>query len=81
MKFNVSAHEESLESEDLLMYAQCVGFMAYWCEKHDGARGKDAREIFDEFRDNVTTAMKTMALEGETDAGRNYGLRPDQSEC
>lgn len=77
MRFSLSCHKGASD-EDLLLYAQSVGFIAYWCEKNDGAHGKNAQEIFEEFRDNVTSTMKLTALEGDYSGSGNTGLRSDK---
>ncbi len=39
-------------------YKSCVSFLASWLAHQDGANGKDAVELFDEFKSNVCLVMK-----------------------
>ena len=66
MHLKLSAHEEILTEEELIMYAGAVQFIAAYVVRHNGAQGKNSQELFEEFRMNVVEEIKDKAIRGET---------------
>jgi len=57
VQLKVSAYADRTHQSEIAVYGAAVKFVAYWLQKQNGVMDMDTEALFDEFKQNVCTAM------------------------